>query len=131
MLLQRRVGRESRSSHSGHRARWTGEESGDTAEWWVLARSWLHETDYTLALGDVGCAGRRTLDPDDLRAGGHLELTAVRLDGSEVPIAGLPDRISTGLSPASKRALFIVFGLIGCVLTAIHIAWHARAKTDR
>jgi len=109
------------------RATWTPEKGGNTAVWWVVAPH--HSVrGYTLSLGDHACGGRRTLPPDDLRDGGHLALTAIRLDGSEVAIAGLPERISTGMSPTSQRILFIVCGLLACLITGVLIAWRVRAR---
>lgn len=49
-----------------------------------------------LALGKIDCGGAN-LDPLELFVGGALELIAIRFDGSEVAVAGLPPWISTQL----------------------------------
>lgn len=54
-----------------------------------------------LALGKINC-GSANLDPEELAIGGALELLAIRFDGSEVPVAGLPSFVSTRLVPRSS-----------------------------
>lgn len=76
------------------RALWQHE--GITDEWIVPARK--HEQDQVLMLGDINCAGT-TLDTKQLDAGGHLELFAIYPDGTEVPISGLPDWITSSTIP--------------------------------
>lgn len=62
------------------RVRWT--HSGTTTTR-VLA------TDGRVELGQVSCCGE-TLSPEELHDGGTLELVAIRTDGSEAPILGVP-----------------------------------------
>jgi len=47
-----------------------------------------------LELGKINC-GHASIDPDELAAGGILTLIAIRYDGSEVAVAGLPPTVST------------------------------------
>lgn len=82
------------------RARWTFD--GSTKEWVIPAR------EARLSLGKLDCTGT-TLPPDELENGGHLELHAIRLDGSEVRVAGLPttliaaNMVQTGRTPEQSR----------------------------
>lgn len=76
------------------RARWTHE--GKSTEWLFPAPGSASTSE--LELGKINCGGT-TLPPSELRTGGHLELTAIRFDGSEVPVAGLPGFIFTAMLP--------------------------------
>lgn len=69
------------------RVRWT--HSG-TIENRILA------TDGTVALGQVGCCGSN-LSTDELHDGGELDLVAIRVDGTEAPILGLPSFVSSDM----------------------------------
>ncbi|MDB4961179.1 MAG: hypothetical protein JWP01_1178 [Myxococcales bacterium] len=77
------------------RVRWT--HDGKTREWIEAGRTWNDRT--SLELGKINC-GSETVDPAELAAGGHLELIAIRSDGSEVAVTGLPETISTREMPA-------------------------------
>ena len=68
------------------RARWTFD--GRTTEWI------LPPEDQTLELGKINCGGT-TLPPEQMRLGGHLQLIAIRFDGSEVVVEGLPSYLSS------------------------------------
>jgi hypothetical protein len=57
-----------------------------------------------LELGKINCGGE-TLPLDELRAGGHLELVAIRLDRSEIPVTGLPATIVLGALPLADNGL--------------------------
>ena len=65
-----------------------------------------------VVLGKINCAGT-TLDPVELRMGGQLELFAIRLDGSEVPIGPALPRSSSALLYA------LVFGVLAGLLLLI------------
>jgi hypothetical protein len=97
------------------RVRWTFE--GETTETIVPARRSV------LELGKIDCGGT-TLDPEELDTGGHLELTAIRVDGSEVPIRGLPATISTSMFTTRFFAITLF------VLSAIFllVIWYRRRK---
>ncbi len=73
------------------RARWT--YRGTTTEWVLPAREGT-----LLQLGKIDCGGT-TLRPEELLEGGHLELLAIRLDGSEMRVVGLPETIAAGKMP--------------------------------
>jgi hypothetical protein len=45
-------------------------------------------------IGKPNCA-EPNIDSDELRLGGHLALVAIDIDGTETPLAGLPDELST------------------------------------
>jgi hypothetical protein len=47
-------------------------------------------------VGSIACA-ETNVPRDQLDMGGHLELIAIRLDGSEIPVKGLPAEISLGV----------------------------------
>jgi hypothetical protein len=70
-----------------------------------------------LVLGKINCGGM-TLDPVELRVGGQLELFAIRLDGSEVPIGPA--------LPASSSTVFyvLVFGVLAAI--PLLIIWYRR-----
>jgi hypothetical protein len=57
-----------------------------------------------LELGKIDC-GRASIDPYELAAGGILTLVAIRYDGSEVAVSGLPPTISTVDMPSSEAGL--------------------------
>ncbi|HEY5921740.1 MAG TPA: hypothetical protein VIV11_08715 [Kofleriaceae bacterium] len=97
------------------RVRWTFR--GDTTETIVPTEG------NVLELGKINCGGT-TLDPDELRAGGHLELTAIRLDGSEVAIRGLPAKISTSMFTTR----FYVIALFVLSAIPLLIIWYRRRK---
>ena len=57
-----------------------------------------------LELGKIDCSGE-SLSVEQLAAGGHLELTAIRLDRSEVAVTGLPYIITTASLGATDAGL--------------------------
>lgn len=61
-------------------------------------------------LGKINCA-RANLDPEELRKGGELTLTAIRFDGSEVPVVGVPAFLSTTQMPTAAEGLDRAFRL--------------------
>ena len=71
-------------------AAWTRGEV--TEHYLVVPRT--DEGKVVIELGKVDC-GSTTIDPDELRLGGHLELVGIRADGSEAVLTGLPEQIST------------------------------------
>jgi len=62
-----------------------------------------------LELGKIDC-GSTLIDPDELAAGGILTLVAIRYDGSEVAVAGLPPTLSTVDMPTSEDGLSRAIG---------------------
>ena len=61
-------------------------------------------TDGRVALGLNGCCGTY-ISPDELHDGGTLELVAIRVDGSEAQILGIPSFVSSDMySPARAVA---------------------------
>jgi hypothetical protein len=63
-----------------------------------------------LELGKINCS-TESLPVDDLAAGGHLELTAIRADRSEVAVVGLPYFISTAklaIDPDGLQHAFLI-----------------------
>jgi hypothetical protein len=77
-------------STSAIRIRWT--HAGKTS-------TWVEVTDGAVGLGHVSCCGEN-IPPDELHAGGELELVAIRVDGSEVPVRDIPSFISGEVYPA-------------------------------
>jgi hypothetical protein len=92
-------------------ARWV---FGDHATEWRMAPHTVEDFVNTsvVEIGDIPC-GVNNLAIDEVIAGGHLELTAVRFDGSRAVIHGLPARLvesemprdSQGMGHALKRGL--------------------------
>jgi hypothetical protein len=74
-----------------------------TREWIVPARTGDGNVN-VLELGKINC-GSTTIDPNELAAGGSLTLIAIRYDGSEVAVAGLPPTLSTADMPTSKDGI--------------------------
>jgi hypothetical protein len=64
-----------------------------------------------IELGKINC-GSASIDPEYLRRGGKLELWAIRFDGSEAKIEGLPDRVATGEMPDDERGIDGAFTLV-------------------
>lgn len=62
------------------RIRWT--HAGKTT-------TWLDPVDGHVALGHNSCCGEN-IDPEELHEGGEFELIAIRVDGSEARVQGLP-----------------------------------------
>lgn len=58
-----------------------------------------------LELGKLDCVAGSSIDPDELAAGGKLVLMAIRYDGSEVAVTGLPQTISTAKMVTSEDGL--------------------------
>lgn len=57
-----------------------------------------------LPLGKIDC-GSTTIDPAELAAGGRLTLFAIRFDGSEVAVSGLPATIATTQMPTTEDGI--------------------------
>jgi len=78
-------------------ARWTFD--GVSTEWLVVPHTSEDVPGAAVVeLGDVDCIASN-LDMDEMHAGGHLDLTAIRVDGSRVAVRGLPDRIAEDQMP--------------------------------
>jgi hypothetical protein len=74
-----------------------------TREWIVPARTGEGNIN-VLELGKIDC-GSTTIDPDELAVGGILTLIAIRYDGSEVAVTGVPPTLSTTEMPTSADGL--------------------------
>jgi hypothetical protein len=62
-----------------------------------------------LELGKINC-GEVSIDPAELAAGGKLVVMAIRFDGSEVAVSGLPATVSTAQMPTSSDGLARAIG---------------------
>ena len=80
------------------RVRWTH---------WGTTETFVLPTDGRVALGQLGCCGSN-ISPDELHDGGELELVAIRVDGTEARILGIPRVVSTDV--------LISLGLIGSLV---------------
>ena len=80
-----------------------------------------------LELGKINCAGT-TLDPDELHAGGHLELIAIRPDRTEVQIRGLPSTISMSMPTSMFTTRFYLVTVFALSAIALLILWYRRRK---
>lgn len=58
-----------------------------------------------LPLGKLNCVGEPTIAPEELAAGGRLTLFAIRYDGSEVAVTGLPQILSTTAMPTTEDGI--------------------------
>ena len=91
------------------RVKWSFFEVRDPIELILPART--ERSKVVVELGKINC-GSASIDPEDLRRGGKLELWAIRFDGSEQKIEGLPDRVATGEMPDDERGLDGAFTLV-------------------
>jgi len=94
------------------RVRWT--HSGKT-ETRVLP------TDGRVALGQIGCCGEN-ISPDELHDGGALELVAIRADGSEAQILGVPSYLSTDMYSPETGVAGRLRGIVRPVVAASYSA---------
>ncbi len=62
-----------------------------------------------LQLGKLDCGGT-TIEPAELAAGGRLSLFAIRFDGSEVAVKGLPATVSTTEMPTTEDGISRAIG---------------------
>ncbi len=77
------------------RVRWTF--TGQQREWLIPTHaSYDDDGRDQLSLGKLSCGGT-TLPPKELAIGGSLELVAIRHDGTEVPVIGVPKYTATYL----------------------------------
>jgi hypothetical protein len=74
------------------RAVWKAD--GKAARTWIIPAQTGDDNRNVLELGKIDC-GSTTIEPEELAAGGALTLFAIRYDGTEVVVTGLPPRIST------------------------------------
>lgn len=87
---------------AAYRVRWTA-TAGDTTEVVLPPRTDLDGRS-ALELGKILC-GSISFPFDELAGGGHLELTALRLDRSEIAVGGVPPRLSILDMPTSDDGL--------------------------
>jgi hypothetical protein len=80
------------------RARWA--HHGRTIEYFEVAQYGV--TGVWVLLGTRPCWQHTSIPPNELAEGGYLELIAIRYDGSEVPISGMPSWISTAGNPEPR-----------------------------
>lgn len=85
------------------RVRWTAAGQVTPREWIVPALT-AEGNVSVLELGKIDC-GSTTIEPAELAAGGQLALVAIRFDGSEVPVTGLPAFLSTQQMPTTTEYL--------------------------
>lgn len=72
-----------------------------------------------LQLGKLDCVSEPTIDPAELATGGRLMLFAIRFDGSEVAVTGLPATLSTGTMPTTADGISRAIGFpLGTAPTA-------------
>lgn len=74
------------------RVRWAS--AGQPAREWIVPALTAEGNVSVLEVGKLNC-GSTTIEPAELAAGGQLTLIAIRFDGSEVPVNGLPPFLST------------------------------------
>jgi hypothetical protein len=72
-------------------------------EWIIPARTAAGNVN-VLELGQIDC-GSTTIDPAELAKGGELTVIAIRFDGSEVAVTGLPAVLSTQQMPTSEDGI--------------------------
>ena len=71
-----------------------------------------------LSLGKVDC-GTTNIDPAELLVGGRMSLFAIRYDGSEVAVRGLPEYVSSAQAPVTEDGIKRAIGFpIGTAPTA-------------
>lgn len=58
-----------------------------------------------LPLGKLNCVSEPIIDPAELAAGGRLTLFAIRYDGSEVAVTGLPEILTTRAMPTTEDGI--------------------------
>jgi hypothetical protein len=88
------------------RVRWTHAGTTETR---------LLPTDGRVQLGQMVCS-RSNISAAELRIGGLLELVAIRLDGSEQPILGVPRFVSSEMYSRLPTAFALVHGAVSRVL---------------
>ena len=74
------------------RVRWQAD--GKAMQEWILPARTGEDNRNVLELGTIDC-GSTTIPPEEFAAGGTLTVFAIRFDGSEVVVTGLPSRMST------------------------------------
>jgi hypothetical protein len=74
------------------RVRWQAD--GKPMQEWIIPARTGEDNRNVLELGKIDC-GSTTIPPEEFAAGGTLTLFAIRYDGSEVVVTGLPPRMST------------------------------------
>lgn len=83
------------------RARWT--VNGHTVDYIEAVES--RDGKHIVELGAINCGGE-SIPVEQLHDGGELELIAIRSDGSEVPIAGMPRHIDLDHMPVTADYSF-------------------------
>lgn len=84
------------------RARWTA--AGARAREWIVPAQSSELGASVVELGTPDC-GSPTIGAAELARGGELTLTAIRFDGSEVPVTGLPPVLATQKLMATTEGL--------------------------
>ncbi len=77
---------------------------GGVAHDWVIPARTGDNNVNVLELGKINC-GSTTLDPEELARGGELTLIAIRYDGSEVAVTGVPKLLVTAKMPTSSDGI--------------------------
>ena len=79
------------------------------AKTWIIPARTAENNINVLELGKVNC-GSTSIDPDELAAGGILTLMAIRYDGSEVAVTGLPPTLSSAEMPTGDTGITRAIG---------------------
>lgn len=92
------------------RIRWTNiDDIGTTLEYIEPAKTGAGGRS-VVEIGKHDCIGQMKITPEQLAAGGFLELVAIRVDGSEVEVAGLPDLMKTSEMRTSEGGVAEAIG---------------------
>lgn len=84
------------------RVRWT--VPGKAMQEWIVPARTAAGNVNVLELGKIDCGGT-TIDPAELAQGGHLALVAIRYDGSEIAVKGVPHELSFADLPTAEEGL--------------------------
>jgi hypothetical protein len=82
------------------RVRW--KVAGKEPQEWIIPARASDANASVLELGKINC-GSTTIEPEELARGGELSLIAIRFDGSEVAVTGLPATLSTAQVATSSE----------------------------
>lgn len=94
------------------RVRWTHRD---------LTETLVLPTDGRVPLGLIGCCGTY-ISPAELHDGGALELVAIRVDGSEAPILGVPSFVSSDMYSPETTVGDRLRGIVRPVVAASYAA---------
>ncbi|MCW5803720.1 MAG: hypothetical protein KIT31_15155 [Deltaproteobacteria bacterium] len=101
---------------AGFRIVWFYEGRRD--EWFEAARLSDGGSGSMLFLGSRNC-GDRLIDEAELHDGGHLELYAIRFDGTEVRVLAIPDAFAYPHDPGFQPWMFLTAGAFLLLLVTL------------